>query len=635
MISRTSRCGRRQSADDGFSLVEVIAALVILGMVATASAYFFISGTRTSTHLQRTQNAVAVANEAMEMAFAVEPRDSLAVPGGLTNLAVGRTKAEVDAAWAAAAAVGAEGLDQTYPVWDSTAVDTTADVLPLTMDRTYSGQKYDVTLLVGTCFRYANNTGTDEDCAKLPGFSADPGDNPAGVINQVARMLRVIALVTWDAKLGECPGDVCFYQLSGLIDRNQDIRWDTSLSPVAVDDSAPFDRTALGAATSIEINVLLNDTYGRLASFPVRIESQPAAGCGWDAVADPTTGTVTYTYTTNPGSGICTFTYSLKDGQSTISRNEGTVTVSVLPVAVDDVANVTSGVAATIDVTGNDNGSYAGLEVTTAPAHGTTSVSGLNIIYTADDTYVGEDSLGYKYTDTSNQVSPEATVDIHVASFPVQDWAVPVAGRPVGPEVWTPIHGIIMTGIPAPADYVINIVGARPTAGILQVDGSATAVTGTLVTYSPPAATVGTYSFQYSLTRIASGWTSAPKTVTLIVGPVPVLTAVADAFDNVNDNGSRAMRIGANDTPTTFPSATVRVDFTQPIRTSNGNACGSISTTQTAADLEAGQLQVKTPDLSYRTNWACTFTYTLVGRGTLNGLSSGPVTVTYTVVGRW
>src|SRR5665647_3226099 len=238
------------STDDGFSLVEVIAALVILGMVATAAAYFFISGTRTSTHLQRTQNAVAVANEAMEMAFAVEPRDSLAVTG-LTNLAVGRTKAEVDAAWAAAAAVGADGLDQTYAVWDSTATATTADALPQTLDRTYSGQKYHVTLLVGTCFRYANNTGTDEDCAKLPGFSADPGDNPAGVINQVARMLRVIALVTWDAKLGECPGDVCFYQLSGLIDRNQDIRSDSSLSPVAVDDSAPFDLTALGAATCL------------------------------------------------------------------------------------------------------------------------------------------------------------------------------------------------------------------------------------------------------------------------------------------------------------------------------------------------------------------------------------------------
>lgn len=624
--------GRAARGEGGFSLVEVIAALVVLGIVATAAAYFFIAGTRTSTHLQRTQNAVAVANEAMEMAFAMEPRDSLAVTG-VTNLAVGRTQAEVNAAWTAATALGVEGLAETYPVWDPTALATTADALPITFERTYSDQTYTVYLLVGTCFRYANNAGTDEECTRLPAFGTDPGDNPAGISSQVARMLRVIAIVTWDAEIGECPGDVCVYQLSGLVDRNQDIRWDTSLAPVAVDDSAPLDRLATGS-NSIDINVLLNDTYSRLASYPVRIETAPVAGCG-NASADPSTGTVTYTYTTpSPSSGICTFTYSLKDGQGTVSRNEGTVSISVLPIAQDDVANVISGVRAPIAVTANDNGTYAALTVTTAPSHGTATVSGLNVLYTSAEDYVGDDTLAYQYTDPSGQVAT-AEVTIHVGSFPVQDWAVPVAGRPVGPEVWTSVEEKIMTGIPTPSDYVINVVGARPTAGILEVGPSATpatATTGTDINYSPPAATSGTYSFQYTLTRIATGWTSQPKTVTLIVSPLPVLTAVADTLGKFTDNGTRTVTIGANDTPSGYPAATVQVSFTGPVYAGTSNACGEIRAgDQSAAYLEAGQLRVRMPNIS--TDRACTFTYTLIGKGSMAGMTSGPVLVTYTVDG--
>lgn len=597
--------------DEGFTLVEVIAALVVLAMVATAAGYFFISGTRTSSHLQRTQNAVAVANEAMEMAFAVEPRDSVVVVATPTpTIVLGRRQVDVQAAWTAAAALGIEGLADTYPVWDTTATASSTPVLPITMTRNYSGQKYDVTLLVGSCVRPANVTGNDETCTRLPGYATDPGD--AGTPSSMVRMLRVIALVTWDSAIGECTGGTCSYQLSGLMDRNADIEWNRNIVPVAIDDFGSIDRTVPGS-NPLVLNVLENDIIGSVITNPIIDLTAPPAGTATKS-AD---GMITYT-APGWGSGIYTFTYRITDaqGQQSDPATPAVVSVAVPPLAANDTVSTYGGIPMAFNPTGNDNGTPASLEIVSGPAHGTATVSGLNIVYTAAIPS-GLDGLTYRYTDTSGQLSPTATVRLDVATLPITDKSADVNARRAGPEVWTSLEETILAGIASPADFRINIVGARPP-GLLHVNGSPTATTGTDVNYSPPADTIGQYTFQYSLTNVPSGWTSETRTVALRVLPV----AVADTIGTrLVDNGVRDIQIGSNDTPTTFAGTT---GVTVELGSLSSN-CGSWVTQDR---LTSGVVRVNLP--STWSTRSCSFTYTLVGEGAMSGLRSATVRVDFT-----
>lgn len=620
----TADRGTQGGTDGGFTLVEVIAALVVLAMVATAAAYFFISGTRTSSHLQRTQNAVAVANEAMEMAFAVEPRDSVVVANTPT-IVLGREKTDVEAAWAAAAALGIDGLSDTYPVWDATATAASTPVLPITLDRRYSGQDYDVTILVGSCIRPANVTGSDETCTRLAGFSSDPGD--AGTPSTMVRMLRVIAIVTWDSSIGECATDQCSYQLSGLMDRNADIEWNRNVVPVAIDDFGSIDRTMPGS-NPVVINVLENDIIGSVISNPIIDLTAPPVGTATKS-AD---GMVTYTAPAW-GSGIYTFTYRIVDaqGQQSDPAAPAVISVTVPPLSANDTANVYAGIPAAVSPTTNDNGTPGTLEIVSGPAHGTATVSGLNIVYTAGIAS-GLDGVTYRYTDTSGQVSPNATVTFNISTLPTSDKVIDVPARNAGADVWTSLDETILAGVPSPGDFRINIVGARPTAGSLRVGnapntGNLTATTGTNVDYSPPASTIGEYTFQYSLTH-ASGWTSSARTVTLRVIPV----ATADTFSTSFRRGAvRDIGIGGNDAPSTYLGSTnVTVQLGAIV---GGSRCGVWPTGTFPANqpkLTSGIVQVNMTNATASGN-NCTFTYTLVGTGTLSGLRSATVTVTYKV----
>ena len=601
-----------KTRDDGFTLIEVIVALVLLGIVATAALYFFISGTRTTTHLQRSQNAVTVANEAMEMAYAVEPRDATAVPG-TPSIVLGRTQASVTDAWTAAAALGIEGVADTYPLWDPTASASSAPALPLTLTREHSGMTYEVSLLVGSCFRSSSVISPDQPCTRLAAYTGDPGD--AGTPNGMVRMLRVIAVVTWESTAGECPEASCTYQLSGLMDRSGDLKWNQVIDPIAVDDFEIFTQ-----GESRLISVLANDLIGPVSINPVFLLSSPAAGT---ATADAD-GKVRYTAPAT-GSGIYTFTYRIKDARGTPS-DPATISVSVPPQSTADNASVFVGQPAVLGVTANDNGTPASVEIVTPPSRGTVSISGLNVIYTG--TSAGTDSFVYHYTDTSGQVSPDATVTLLVETFTVQDVVVDVNARGgATPDEWTPITAALLGSNVNPADLRVVVVGPAPTSGTLRVGGAA--YNGTLpghqsapvatVEYNPARNVVGEYTFQYRLQRVSSGALSDVRTVTIRVVPV----ATADTISTrLTHNGTRDIQIGANDRPSVFGGTT---NTTVELGAITCNAGQSVRFG--THNLGAGVVRVILP--SSNPTRTCRFEYTIAGTGTLSGLRSGPVTVTF------
>ena len=89
--------------EQGFTLIEVVVALFLLGIVAAAGLTFFIRGMQNTSNLARSQVAVGIANQAMESVRAVYPREVDTV-NHVNGLIYGRSAADVDAAWATAAA---------------------------------------------------------------------------------------------------------------------------------------------------------------------------------------------------------------------------------------------------------------------------------------------------------------------------------------------------------------------------------------------------------------------------------------------------------------------------------------------------------------------------------------------------
>jgi prepilin-type N-terminal cleavage/methylation domain-containing protein len=612
----------RRHQDAGFTLIEVIVALVILGLVATGGLYFFVNGTRAVTHQQRSQNAVVVANQAMEVAHSVQPRKSATL--GTYGVMTGRDQAAVQAAWSEAAAVGTEGLSDTYPSWDPGAAPVGGeydapslvdDAVPLRSSTTLAGVRYDVTTLLGLCYRpLSTAAGASAACSTLAGQAVPPGSAPAGH----AELVRAMVLVTWTATAGDCgDGGRCSYQLSSLIDPSEDIEWNNITQPIAVDDNA-----VVRVGESVVISVLDNDIIGPVQVNPVQ---KLTVTSGTGTITPVGKGQVRFTAPTD-ASGFMTFTYSLKDGQG-IESNTATVRVTVNPEAVDDTATTMRGVPVDIPVTTNDRGTPASVTITTPPVAGTgtaTVVDGTTVRFQPADS-VGTPTFQYSFTDTSGLVSTVATVKVSVTNYAppkVADLVVVIPAT--SPTKVNDLDMVNRTG--NPPTYQYEIVSTSVTQGQLKVNGnnynSSTNRAGTALAYQPQANQVGVFTFTYRTTTPDGAVKSEPRKVTMVVMPVPK----ADAFPvgngpKIKAGGSATqLNIGANDVPTNFGGSTQfqYSSISQP-------SCGTLST---RASILANGIVEFTPPKNAQT---CTFEYRVSGTGQYATLVSEPVTVTIVV----
>ena len=158
---------RRVTDDGGFTLIEVVVALVLLSLIMTAVTTLFIRSLKSSVGLQDRQAAVPVATQAMDLAR-IDP--GRARHRGNSTLVAGRSQTAVTAQWAAVAGLDGVDLSDTYPTWDTTATAASTPTLPLSTTVLVSGKAYTVQTLVGVCYR-AN---VDSDCLKLSGQSTPP-----------------------------------------------------------------------------------------------------------------------------------------------------------------------------------------------------------------------------------------------------------------------------------------------------------------------------------------------------------------------------------------------------------------------------------------------------------------------------
>jgi len=216
------RLSRLSSDDSGFSLMEVIVAIAIMTVIATAAAALTGNGISTSATQERKQVAVTIANGALETVSGWSIATNSQT--GVNNLYAGRGQAAVTAAFLANAT--RPGVAQTIPTWDTTLpVASTSDGSintvfpdpnnPSAQPDTQNGTNYTVTTLIGGCYEApapANST-TPDNCVLLPSVGS-------------AALIRVIVIVKWTAG-ATCAASGCYYQVSTILDPNADLEWIT------------------------------------------------------------------------------------------------------------------------------------------------------------------------------------------------------------------------------------------------------------------------------------------------------------------------------------------------------------------------------------------------------------------------
>jgi prepilin-type N-terminal cleavage/methylation domain-containing protein len=201
-------------AESGMSLIEVVIAVSILAILATASLGLYLSGLSSTSAQQRRDVAITVANHAMESASAVPT--AVVSSTGMSGLYTGRFLTAVTALWTADAAVS--GVSQTYIQSDPTATSTSTPAIPLQRTDTISGTTYTTDTLIGLC--YIPIAGGS--CVKLAGYSTPPSTTPTGY----APYIRVIVVVRWGAGTS-CAGGTCSYQTATLFNVSTDLEWNS------------------------------------------------------------------------------------------------------------------------------------------------------------------------------------------------------------------------------------------------------------------------------------------------------------------------------------------------------------------------------------------------------------------------
>lgn len=178
--------------ESGFTLVEVIVSIVLIGIVMTSLVTFFVSSVTAVNNLASRQLGAQLADDASERVRALKS----------TQLVTGRDHQSVDAQWDSAVPAVAGYLSGTTRVWDGTAAYPSGATATLPTSPTQAivvgGLTYWQNWYVGTCWQPKVSSG-EVTCAAT------------GTV----RFFRVVVAVTWQDK--HCAASTCAYVTSTLV----------------------------------------------------------------------------------------------------------------------------------------------------------------------------------------------------------------------------------------------------------------------------------------------------------------------------------------------------------------------------------------------------------------------------------
>ncbi|MCW4462037.1 putative Ig domain-containing protein [Sphingomonas sp. BT-65] len=204
-----------------------------------------------------------------------------------------------------------------------------------------------------------------------------------------------------------------------------------------------------------------------------------------------------------------------------------------VPTAAGQSVTVVGGRSVTIDALAGSTGApITGVAIATPPAHGSATVSGTSIVYTANATYAGADSFTYTLTNGGGTSAP-ATVSVTVNPAPLT--APPKAVTILAGQTASVLLTEGASGGPFTGAATVSITPASSgTANIVSSGGQFT------LRFQPASSFSGVVTILYTLTNAHA--TSAPGTVTITVEARPDPTRDPDVIGLINAQVSAARR---------------------------------------------------------------------------------------------
>jgi uncharacterized protein YhjY with autotransporter beta-barrel domain len=204
------------------------------------------------------------------------------------------------------------------------------------------------------------------------------------------------------------------------------------------------------------------------------------------------------------------------------------------PVANPDAASALDGVPQLIAVAANDSGSISSIAIATMPEHGTATVQGLDVVYTATPGFVGTDRFTYTASGPGGTSAP-ATVTVTVNPMPValSRTVSLLAGQPVIVDL---AEGA--SGGPFIASHIVSVSPANAGVARIEVVGSGAAARH-LLTFTPEATFQGTATVMFSLENAFARSVPVAITVQVAARPDPARDAEARAVTGAQADATR------------------------------------------------------------------------------------------------
>lgn len=263
--------------------------------------------------------------------------------------------------------------------------------------------------------------------------------------------------------------------------------------------------------TAVSVTLLGSDADGDTMTYS--IQTNPSHG-----TVSISGSRATYTPTAN-WYGVDTFRYKATDSHGNVSTAAtGTMTVSAVndtPVATAQSVSATEDTAKTITLAGTDaDGDTLSYSISTAPSHGSATLSRGVVTYTPTANYNGSDSLKFTVIDTRGATSSPATVSISIA-------AVNDAPTCTNTTLSTPKNtaaSVTVSATDPEGSALTYTITTRPT------HGSAT-ISSNRITYTPTSGYTGSDSIGFTA---SDGSLTGTGTVSVTVtnpNTAPVATA--------------------------------------------------------------------------------------------------------------
>ncbi|MBV9292204.1 MAG: prepilin-type N-terminal cleavage/methylation domain-containing protein [Frankiales bacterium] len=234
-------------ASAGFTLIEIMAALVVLGLVAAGSVAFFVQSIRGVNGQKQRQLAVFLADQELQSVQALPP----------AKLVTGRTQASVNAIYGSAAAtrlnIAAQDDTGNSANYDAAANSGSTPSVPTVQTQTVNNVAYTITTFIDVCW-YDNAAG---QCGRTSGSG-------------LTQEYRASVDVYWTSTAPCTNG--CSYFTSTIIDPTADPQFNSNISAPTIDAITPANETVYNDATTHFVLTGQNYKTG------VRVQIQGAGG---------------------------------------------------------------------------------------------------------------------------------------------------------------------------------------------------------------------------------------------------------------------------------------------------------------------------------------------------------------------